>query len=284
MNQTIDHLHLKGPDPIRSAHWYVNAFAAQVIKDDCVLPDESRGLLLEIGGLRFVVSGQPPGTTLTLRDQSSLGFYSGGLRYGLDHFAITVNKPLEQELALLSQLGSKALLPPRINRHGAKATFVEGPDQTRIEIVEYPKHLNRSSGDYTFNHIHLKGLDPTSTANWYMNNFEAELLEEAYVMSDESLSFILKLGGIRCFVSGEPPGQKLRKGDTSDLGFYVGGLRCGLDHFAFAIDGHLHRKLNQINTLEFPILQKPMVTSNRSLIAFIEGPDETRLELVAKLL
>ena len=101
MNQTIDHLHLKGTNPIRSAHWYVNAFAAQVIKDDCVLPDESRGLLLEIGGLRFVVSGQPPGTTLTLRDQSSLGFYSGGLRYGLDHFAITVNKPLEQELALL---------------------------------------------------------------------------------------------------------------------------------------------------------------------------------------
>ena len=280
MSYTFNHGHLKGLDPTKSARWYADAFGARVLQEDYITSDDSLSSIIDLDGIHFVVTGPPPGGKLTPGDTSELGFYTGGLRYGLDHFALASPRPLEESLKELIACGAEVLLAPRVNRYGAKTCFIKGPDDLRIEIVEHP-HFEAAPTGYTISHFHLKGLDPATTATWYTRAFGAEVLQDDYVMSDESPAFILKMAGLRFFVSGPPPGKSLARGDASELGFYTGGLRYGLDHFAIDLNAPLDEGLKRLTEeCGAEVLLAPRVNRYGLRNCFIKGPDDTRIELV----
>jgi catechol 2,3-dioxygenase-like lactoylglutathione lyase family enzyme len=125
---------------------------------------------------------------------------------------------------------------------------------------------------YRINHIHLKAPDPRKTAEWYVKAFDFK------IASDETRSFGDRFvrcqsadGGINVNISGARTGEKLGGGDASP--------HHGLEHFGFDsadIEGDIKRLVGLGATL----LEGPTQVPNGPRIAFLRGPDDTRLELV----
>ena len=122
----LDHIHLKGPDPRKSAQWYVDAFGAKVVREFDV-----KGALfirLEIEGVPINLSGPRPG------EQPGPG--DARVHYGLEHFALSTDD-LDGTMARLQQHGVAVLVPPQPGASGSKIAFIEAPDNVRIELIQW---------------------------------------------------------------------------------------------------------------------------------------------------
>ncbi|MBI4200692.1 MAG: VOC family protein [Chloroflexi bacterium] len=120
-----DHLHLRSPDPSKTAQWYHRMFGARII----ATPQASgpSRVDLDIGGLIIFVAGALPANEEVrgLKDP----------HYGLDHFGLKV-QDLEQAVADLKAKGAEFAVEPRTLPTGVKIAFVRAPDDVRIELVE----------------------------------------------------------------------------------------------------------------------------------------------------
>ncbi|MGH7312232.1 MAG: VOC family protein, partial [Candidatus Rokuibacteriota bacterium] len=79
MAYRINHIHLKAPDPKKTAEWYVSAFGFKIVGDEVRgFGDRFLRCQSEDGGMMVNISGARTGETLGPGDASA--------HHGLEHF------------------------------------------------------------------------------------------------------------------------------------------------------------------------------------------------------
>ena len=126
MAYRINHIHLKAPDPDKTAQWYVDMFGATVTSSGRGLGG-SNTIRLDISGVRVNVTSAPAGQTLPRGTSQS--------HYGLEHFGFDTDD-IAADVARLQAAGAKVLLPVTRMDAGQRIAYVEGPDNVRIELVQ----------------------------------------------------------------------------------------------------------------------------------------------------
>ena len=122
----INHIHLKAHDPKITAQWYVDMFGAKIVGEGRGLGD-SETIRLDIDGLRINVTSAPAGQTLPEGTAES--------HYGLEHFGFDTDD-IEATMAHMERSGVEVLLPITVAGSGNKISYIKGPDNVRIELVQ----------------------------------------------------------------------------------------------------------------------------------------------------
>jgi lactoylglutathione lyase len=121
----FDHVHLVGSDLDASERFYREMFGAQTLgRRDA---GGATNLLMRLDGVNLFIRTARPTEHLTADGQD--------VRYTYDHFGVVVEN-LSAAVEELRAKGVKVLQEPRTVRHGTHVAFVEGPDHTRIEILQ----------------------------------------------------------------------------------------------------------------------------------------------------
>ena len=126
----INHIHLKSPDPKKTADWYVTAFNFKIVADDVrVFGDRFIRCQSEDGGMAVNISGARTGETLGPGDANP--------HHGLEHFGLDTDD-IEAEIARLVGLGATHLEGPIVMATGGKIAFIKAPDDVRLELIQAP--------------------------------------------------------------------------------------------------------------------------------------------------
>ena len=120
MGFRVNHLHLKTPDPRKTANFYVE-FAGAKIVSERQGPDGRTSFRLDLHGV-------PLNVTDYLQDQEL------EQHYGLEHVAIDADD-FAGEVAKIKAAGVK-ILEERVLPDGRKVCFFEGPEGVRLEFLE----------------------------------------------------------------------------------------------------------------------------------------------------
>jgi len=127
----INHIHLKAPDPRKTADWYVKAFNFKIVSDDVrVFGDRFVRCVSEDGGMAVNISGARTGERLGPGDATA--------HDGLEHFGFD-SADLDADIARLEKLGCPLLEGPIQVPNGPRIAFLRAPDDTRIELIEPPR-------------------------------------------------------------------------------------------------------------------------------------------------
>jgi lactoylglutathione lyase len=127
----INHIHLKAPDPRKTADWYVRAFNFKILSDETrVFGDRFVRCQSEDGGMAVNISGA--------RTDERLGPGDATAHHGLEHFGLD-SEHLETDIARLEKLGARLLEGPIQIPKGPRICFLWAPDDTRLELIERPK-------------------------------------------------------------------------------------------------------------------------------------------------
>ena len=130
MAYLMEHIHLKAPDPEKTANWYVKAFNFEIFNDRGVRPT----------GERFIECKMEDGTIVRIsgaRTNEEMGQGDADVHYGLEHFGITVDD-MDAELERLQALGAELAEGPISNPGGPTIAFIKVPDDVRIELLQLP--------------------------------------------------------------------------------------------------------------------------------------------------
>jgi len=131
MPYRINHIHLKAPDPRKTAEWYTKAFNFKILSDEVrVFGDRFVRCQSEDGGMSVNISGARTGETLGSGDASA--------HHGLEHFGFD-STALEADIARLETLGARLLEGPIQIPNGPRIAFLWAPDDVRVELIERPK-------------------------------------------------------------------------------------------------------------------------------------------------
>jgi catechol 2,3-dioxygenase-like lactoylglutathione lyase family enzyme len=131
MPYRINHIHLKAPDPRKTAEWYVKAFAFKIVGDEVrVFGDRFIRCQSEDGGMAINISGARANETLGPGDASA--------HHGLEHFGFD-SEGLEGDIARLEGLGARLLEGPIQIPNGPRIAFLRAPDEVRVELIERRK-------------------------------------------------------------------------------------------------------------------------------------------------
>ena len=122
----INHIHLKAHDPKTTAQWYVDMFGANIVGEGRGLGD-SETIRLNIDDVRLNVTSAPAGQTLPEGTAES--------HYGLEHFGFDTDD-IEATMAHMEQNGVEVLLPITVAGSGNKISYIKGPDNVPIELVQ----------------------------------------------------------------------------------------------------------------------------------------------------
>ena len=125
MGYEFNHVHLKAPDPRKTAEWYAEAFDFTIVSD-----------IVRPYGDQFVVTRTPDGVTVNIsgaRTGESLDDGNADVHWGLEHIGID---DLDAELERLGAMGAELKEGPIDVPNGPKIAFIKGPDDTRIELLE----------------------------------------------------------------------------------------------------------------------------------------------------
>ena len=127
MTYEFNHVHLKAPDPRKTADWYAKAFDFKIL-DDAIRDTGDRFVRCETSdGIKVNISG--------VRNNESMGVGDASAHWGLEHFGINV-PDMEAAINRLTGLGAELIEGPRINPNGGKIAFIKVPDDVRIEIIQ----------------------------------------------------------------------------------------------------------------------------------------------------
>ncbi|MGH7268026.1 MAG: VOC family protein [Candidatus Rokuibacteriota bacterium] len=128
MPYRINHVHLKSPDPRKTADWYVTAFNFKILSDEVrVFGDHFIRCQSDGGGMAVNISGARTGERLGPGDANP--------HHGLEHFGFD-SANLETDIKRLEELGARLLEGPIQVPNGPRIAFLRAPDDTRIELIE----------------------------------------------------------------------------------------------------------------------------------------------------
>jgi catechol 2,3-dioxygenase-like lactoylglutathione lyase family enzyme len=138
MPYRINHIHLKAPDPRKTAEWYTRAFNFKIVSDETrVFGDRFVRCTSEDGALAVNISGARTNETLGPGDASA--------HHGLEHFGFD-SENLEADITRLEGLGARLLEGPIQNPNGPRIAFLRAPDDVRVELVERKKVIAGGCG------------------------------------------------------------------------------------------------------------------------------------------
>jgi lactoylglutathione lyase len=121
----FDHVHLIGSDLDASERFYREMFGAETVgRRDA---GGAMNLMMRLDGINLFIRSPRPAETV----QSD----GAELRYTYDHFGVVV-QDLSSAIEELRAKGVKILQEPRSARQGTHVAFIEGPDHTRIEVLQ----------------------------------------------------------------------------------------------------------------------------------------------------
>ena len=133
MPYRINHIHLKAPDPRKTAEWYVRAFNFTIVSDETrSFGDRFVRCQSDDGGIAVNISGARTGERLGPGDASA--------HHGLEHFGFD-SQDIEADIRRLEGLGARLLEGPTQVPNGPRIAFLQGPDDTRLELVQPVKKL-----------------------------------------------------------------------------------------------------------------------------------------------
>lgn len=125
---------------------------------------------------------------------------------------------------------------------------------------------------YRINHIHLKAPDPQRTAEWYVTAFNFKIVrDEVRVFGDRFIRCASEDGGMLVNISGARTGERLGPGDATP--------HHGLEHFGFDSED-IQKDIRRLEGLGARLLEGPTQVPNGPLVAFLQAPDDTRIELI----
>ncbi|MCK9355873.1 MAG: VOC family protein [Dehalococcoidia bacterium] len=121
-----DHVHIISANPEAAAAFYIEKFGATV-KSKGTAPDGTAMVALDLGGGNVFVKGRAV--------KPSVAAPAPGSTYGLEHFAI-VTDDLDAAVKELKAKGVKFTQDITNFRPGIRISFLVGPDNTLIELLE----------------------------------------------------------------------------------------------------------------------------------------------------
>ncbi len=121
----FDHVHLVGSDLDASERFYSEMFGAESLGRQDAGGAVNLRMRLD-GVLLFIRSPRPT---------ESPNGDGEPIRYTYDHFGVVV-QDMTAAIEELRAKGVKILQEPRTARPGTHVAFVEGPDHTRIEVLQ----------------------------------------------------------------------------------------------------------------------------------------------------
>ena len=122
----FDHVHLISPNPEKTAEFYEKAFDAKRVAVT-LRPDGRVSVELNIKGARLLI--------MSARDESQSAEDSPKKRYGLEHLGLQTDN-LDAAVADLKAKGVRFVEEIRVASSGAKYSFVLGPENVLIELLE----------------------------------------------------------------------------------------------------------------------------------------------------
>ncbi|MFC3126893.1 VOC family protein [Pseudoroseomonas globiformis] len=120
---TMDHIHLRSPDPDAAARFYtekLDATVAQRLEG----PDSLR-VVVDLAGLKLFIERVPADTVSVPPPPFQ----------GLEHIGLAV-KDIDAVAAELKSKGVEFTLDPMSPKPGIRIAFFKAPDAVRIEILE----------------------------------------------------------------------------------------------------------------------------------------------------
>lgn len=120
---TMDHVHLRSPDPERAAGFYIEMFGAKPV--DRMRNGAALRVVIDLGGVPLFIEQVPPGTA----GPPAPPFL------GIEHVGLRV-QDMDAAVAELRAKGAEFVVEPNSPRPGVKLAFVQGPDGVRIEILQ----------------------------------------------------------------------------------------------------------------------------------------------------
>ena len=124
---------------------------------------------------------------------------------------------------------------------------------------------------YSYDHIHLRTRDPQATMAFYEKMFDAKRVE--FVQSNGIPRVDLDLNGLTIFIAEVAPDAKLPSAPASS---YI-----GLDHLGLRVDD-VDAAVSELKGRGAVILKGPVTIRPGVRIAFVQGPDNVRIELLQR--
>jgi catechol 2,3-dioxygenase-like lactoylglutathione lyase family enzyme len=119
----IDHVHLRSPDPERTAAFYVEMLAAKPVGR--MQNGAALRVMLDLGGLPLFIEQVPP----DVAGPPAPPFL------GIEHIGLVVDD-MDAAAAELRGKGVVFVVEPTSPRPGVKIAFIQAPDGVRIEILQ----------------------------------------------------------------------------------------------------------------------------------------------------
>ncbi len=117
MSYKLNHVHLKSPDPEKTAKWYVDNLGATIVSET----GGGRGFRLDLHGLPLNVTG-------------FIDAQSHEQVYGIEHIAIDTDD-MPGTVAKLKASGARILEETSVGA-GRTVCFFEGPEGVCLEVLE----------------------------------------------------------------------------------------------------------------------------------------------------
>ena len=121
---TYDHIHLRSPDPEKTAQYYERMFGAEVIR---TMQEGQPRIDLRLGGQNIFIAPVPPNSGVNPPPVTPY--------QGLDHFGLRVTN-IEKVVADLKAKGAEFTMELNSPRPGIKICFIRGPEGVSIEVLE----------------------------------------------------------------------------------------------------------------------------------------------------
>jgi len=124
---------------------------------------------------------------------------------------------------------------------------------------------------FGFDHVHLVGSDLDASEQFYRDKFGAETI--ARRDANGTVNLMMRLDGINLFIRSPRPAEQV-SGDGKEV-------RYTYDHFGVVVQD-LHAAIDELRSKGVKILQEPSTVRPGTHIAFVEGPDQTRIEVLQR--
>jgi catechol 2,3-dioxygenase-like lactoylglutathione lyase family enzyme len=124
---------------------------------------------------------------------------------------------------------------------------------------------------FGFDHVHLVGSDLDASERFYRDMFGAETVGRRDARG--AVNLLMRLDGVNLFIRSQRPGENVN-GDGADT-------RYTYDHFGVVVQD-LHAAVDELRGKGVTVLQEPITVRAGTHVAFVEGPDHTRIEILQR--
>ncbi len=124
---------------------------------------------------------------------------------------------------------------------------------------------------FGFDHVHLVGSDLDASEKFYRDMVGAETV--ARRDANGTINLMMRLDGIYLFIRNARPSDQVN-GDGKEF-------RYTYDHFGVVVHD-LRQAIEELRSKGVKVLQEPSTVRPGTHVAFVEGPDRTRIEVLQR--